>query len=106
MRKNWKPSFRQWEIYREEIEFDIEKCAIQIMKSGKQQIRDGIELPNQEKLRTLGEQETYTQSGIFEADIIKYAEMKEKNILEERENCSKPNYIVEISSKGLITGLS
>ncbi len=61
-----------------EMEFNIEKQAMLIMKSGKQQMTEGIELPNQEKIRTLGEKETYKYLGILEADIIKHAEMKEK----------------------------
>ena len=32
-----------------EIEFGIEKCAILIMRSGKRQLTEGIQLPNQEK---------------------------------------------------------
>ena len=31
---------------------------------------DGMELPNQDKIRTLGEKETYKYSGILEADTI------------------------------------
>ena len=41
------------------------------MKSGKQQMTEGIELPNQEKIRMLGEKETYKYLGILEADTIK-----------------------------------
>ena len=41
------------------MEFGIEKCAIIVMKSGKRHITEGIELPNQEKIRTLGKEETY-----------------------------------------------
>ena len=37
-----------------------------------------IELPNQDKIRTLREIETYKRLGILEADIIKHAEIKEK----------------------------
>ena len=35
-------------IYNEDIrmEFSIEKCAMLIMKSGKRQMTEGIELPN------------------------------------------------------------
>ena len=62
-----------------EMEFGQEKCAILIMKSGKLQMTEGIELLNQEKIRTLGEKETYKFLGILEADPIKYAEMKIKN---------------------------
>ena len=58
--------------------FGIEKCAVQIMKSGKRHMTEGIELPNQDKTRTLGEVETYKYLEILEADIIKHAEMKEK----------------------------
>ena len=38
-----------------------------------------MELPNQDKIRTLEEKETYKYLGIFEADIIKQEETKEKN---------------------------
>ena len=53
-------------IYSQDIgmEFGIEKCAMLVMKSGKQHMTDGIELPNQDKIRTLGENETYKYLGI------------------------------------------
>ena len=35
------------------MEFGIEKCALLVMKSGKRHLTDGIELPNQDKIRTL-----------------------------------------------------
>ena len=38
----------------------------------------GIELPNQDKIRTLREKETYKYLGILEADTIKQVEMKDK----------------------------
>ena len=60
------------------MEFGKEKCAMLIMKSGKRQMTKEIELQNQEKIRTLGEKETYKYLGILEADTIKHAEMKEK----------------------------
>ena len=37
------------------MQFAIEKCAMLIMKSGKRHGTEGIELPNQEKIRTLAE---------------------------------------------------
>ena len=48
-------------IYNQDIgmEFCIEKCSMLIMKSGKQLMTGGMERPNQEKIRTLGEKETY-----------------------------------------------
>ena len=41
------------------MKFGIEKCTLQIMRSVKRQMTEGTELPNQEKIRTLREQETY-----------------------------------------------
>ena len=35
------------------MEFRIEKCAMLLMKSGKQHMPDRVELPNQDKIRTL-----------------------------------------------------
>ena len=37
------------------MEFGREKCAMLIIKSGKRHLTDGMELPNQDKIRTLGE---------------------------------------------------
>ena len=59
------------------MEFGIEKCAMFIMKSRKRQMAEGLELPNQEKIRTLREKEKYNYLGILETDTIKHAEMKE-----------------------------
>ena len=64
----------------------------------------GIELPNQDKIRTFSENKPYKYLGILEVDTMKRAEMKEKikkkkNISGERENFSKQNFIAEISSK-------
>ena len=60
------------------IEFGIEKCTMLVMKSGKRHLTDGMGLPNQDKIRTLGEKETYKYLGILEADTIKQVEMKDK----------------------------
>ena len=50
------------------------------MKSGERQMTEGFELSNQVVIRMLGEKETYKDLGIFEADTIKHAEMKEKKL--------------------------
>ena len=50
-----------------------------VMKSGKQQLTEGMELLNQDKIKTLAENETYKYLGILKADKIKQVEMKEKN---------------------------
>ena len=39
------------------MEFGIEKCAMLVMKSCKRHLTDGMELPNQDKIRTLEEKE-------------------------------------------------
>ena len=48
-------------IYSDDIgmEFGIEKRAMFIMKSRKPQMTEGIDLPNQEKIRTIRGKETY-----------------------------------------------
>ena len=40
------------------MEFGREKCAMLVMKSGKRQPTDGMELPNKDKIKTLAENET------------------------------------------------
>ena len=59
------------------MEFGIEKCDILMMISGKRETTEGIEQPNQERIRTLGEKEHYKYLGILEVDTIKRAEIKE-----------------------------
>ena len=49
------------------------------MNSGKRHLTDGMELPNQDKIRTLREKVAYKCWEILEADTIKQEEMKEKN---------------------------
>ena len=40
------------------MEIGIEKCAMLMMKIRKRHMLEGMELANQEKIRTLGEKET------------------------------------------------
>ena len=80
------------------MEFDLEKCAILVMKSGQRQLTDRMELPNKDKIKTLAENETYEYLGILEADTIKQVKMKDKiqkeylrrtrKLLETKLNCS------------------
>ena len=84
------------------MEFGIEKCAMLVMKSDKRHLTDGMELPNQDKIRTLGENETYKYLSILEADTIKQVEMKDKiqkEYLREPENYSRQNSLAETLSK-------
>ena len=41
------------------MEFGMVKCAMLVMKSGKRHLPDRMELPNQDKIKTLAENETY-----------------------------------------------
>ena len=73
------------------------------MKSGKRHRTDGMELPNQDKIRTLGENDAYKYLGILEADTIEQVEIKKtkfkKNISGELENNSRQNPLAETLSK-------
>ena len=60
------------------MEFSIEICALLVIKSGKRHMTDEMELPNYDKIRTLGEEENHKYLGILEDDAIKQAEMKDK----------------------------
>ena len=48
------------------------------MKNGKRHLSDGMELPNQDKIRTLAENKTYKYLAILESVTIKQVEMKNK----------------------------
>ena len=75
------------------------------MKSGKRYLTDGIELPNQDKIRTLAENETYTYLGILEADTIKQVKMKDKI---QKEYLRRTTKLLEtkLSSRNLIKGIN
>ena len=90
-------------IYSQDIgmEFGIEKCVLLVMKSGKRHLTDGIELPNQDKIRTLAENETYKYLGILEADTIKQVEMKDK-IQKEYLRRTRKLLEAKLSSRNLI----
>ena len=87
------------------MEFGIEKYAMVIMKSGKRQMTDGVELPNQEKNRTLGEKETNKYLEILEADKIKQVEMKEK-IMKEYLRRTRKLPETKLNRKNLIKGIN
>ena len=94
-------------IYSQDIgmKFGIEKCAMLVMKSGKRHLTDGMELPNQDKIKTLPENETYKYLGILEADTIKQVEMKDKI---QNEYLRKTRKLLEtkLSSRNLIKGIN
>ena len=87
------------------IEYGTEKCAMLVMKTGKRHMTDGIELPNHDKIRTLGKNETYKYLGILEADIIKQVEMKHKI---QKEYLRRTRKLLEttLSSRNPIKGIN
>ena len=87
------------------MEFGIEKYAMLVMKSGKRHLTDGMELPNQDKITTLGKKETYKYLGIQEADTIKQLEMKD-TILKEYLRRTKKLLEAKLSSRNLIKGIN
>ena len=64
-------------------------------------LTDGMELPNHDKIRTLGENETYKYLGISEAETIKHQEMKEK-IQKEYLRRTRKLLETKLSSRNLI----
>ena len=75
------------------------------MKSGKQHLTDRIEIPNEGKIRTLTENETYKYLGILEADTIKQVEMKNK-IQKEYLRRTRKLLETKLSSRNLIKGIN
>ena len=94
-------------IYSQDIgmEFGIEKCAMLVMKRCKRHITDGIELPNQDRIRTLPENETNKHLGIWEADTIKQVQMKNK-IKKEYLWRTTEQLKTKLSSRNLIKGIN
>ena len=66
---------------------------------------DGIELPNEDKIRTLEENDTYKYLGILEADTIKQVQMKDKI---QKEYLGRKRKLLEtkLSSRNLIKGIN
>ena len=99
--KNWKTLFRQWG-YSQEIKmgFRREKYAMQIMKSGKWQIKEGLELPNEKKKqgpwRKVNLQILGNQTSEDERKKLKRGERE--NTLETKLHCR--NIIKEINTWG------
>ena len=87
------------------MEFGIETCAMLVMKSGKRHRTGGMELPNQDKISTLRENETYKYLEILEADTIKQVEMNDKI---QKQYLRRTRKVLEtkLSSRNLIKGIN
>ena len=64
-----------------------------------------MELPNQDKIRTLSEKETYKYSGILEADTIQQVQMKDK-IQKEYLRRTRKLLKTKLSCRNLIKGIN
>ena len=75
------------------------------MKSGKRHGTDRMELPNQDKIRTLAENETNKYLGILEADTTKQVEIKDKT---SKKYCRRTRKLLEtkLSCRNLIKGIN
>ena len=75
------------------------------MKSGRRHMTDGMELPNQDKIRTLAENETYKYLGILGVDTTKQVEMEEKI---QKEYLMRTRKLLEtkLSSRNFIKGIN
>ena len=64
IKKNWKLLMQGVRIFSQDIgmEFGIENCAMLIMRSRKRNMREGLELPNQEKKSERSEKKKLTNS--------------------------------------------
>ena len=84
------------------MESGIEKCAILVMKIGKRHLSDGMALPNEDKITTLGEKKTYKD---LEADTIKPVEKKNK-IKRVYPRRTRKLLETKLSSRNLIKGIN
>ena len=103
MKKELETLIHAVRIYRQDIgiEFGREKCSMLVMKSGKRHMSDGMELPNHDKIRTLGENKTYKYLGILQADNIKQVQMKD-NIRKEYLRRTRKLLETKLSGRNLI----
>ena len=60
------------------MQFGLDKCAVLIMKRGKIVKSEGIELPNDEKIRSLKQDESYKYLGILQSNEVQRKDMKDK----------------------------
>ena len=60
-----------------QMEFGIRKCGVLVLKKGKVDDSDGVQLPNGERMQSV-EEEGYKYLAILEVDDLQYTVMKER----------------------------
>ena len=71
------------------MEFGVKKCAMLVTRRGRLVRSEGIVLPDKNKIRVIGENDSYKYLGVLEADQIKREEMKEKLRMEYKRRVRK-----------------
>ena len=56
------------------MEFGVKKCAMLVMRRGRLVKSEGLVLPDENKIRVIGENNSYKYLGVLEADKIKLAQ--------------------------------
>ena len=59
------------------MQFGVKKCAVLIMKRGRQIKSDGVKIPGSNDIRSLQESDGYKYLGVLQNDEVKEKEMKE-----------------------------
>ena len=59
------------------MQFGVKKCAVLIMKRGRQIKSDGVKIPGSNVIRSLQENDGYKYLGVLQNDEVKEKEMKE-----------------------------
>ena len=75
-----------------------------VMKNGKWHQTDEMELPNQDKIWTLGEKETHKYLDILKANIIKQGKMKGK--IQKEYLRTRKLFETKLNSRNLIKGMN
>ena len=60
------------------MEFGVQKCAMLVIKQGKVIESNGIDLPNNETIKSIHEENGYKYLGVMEADQVLGGQMKER----------------------------
>ena len=84
------------------MEFSIEKYAMLVLKSDIRQLSDRMELQNQEKIRTLGEKETYKYLG----KLTSSNKWRWKDIKKEYLRRTRKLLETKLCSRNLIKGIN
>ena len=92
-------------IYSQDIgmECGIEMCAMLVIKNGKRHLTDGMELPNQDKIKRFAENEIYKYLGLLEADTISVNERKNSKEYIRR---TRKLLGTKLNSRNLIKGIN